>query len=52
MMSEQWPCPHCSYGHYPADLVRLDNERLECGQAFTPAKAADSAAIGFKDSGD
>jgi hypothetical protein len=37
------------------DLVRLDNERLECcqcGQAFTPAKAADSQTIGFRDSAD
>jgi hypothetical protein len=37
---------------YRADLVRLDNERLECcqcGQAFTPAKETDSQAIGFKD---
>ena len=37
---------------YRADLVRLDNERLECcqcGQAFTPGKRADSQAIGFRD---
>ena len=38
---------------YRADLVRLDNERLECcqcGQAFTPATKAESPAIGFSDS--
>jgi len=48
-----WPCPYCGFIHYARDLVRLDNERLECcqcGQAFTPAKAADSQAIGFRDS--
>lgn len=47
-----WPCPYCGYVHYAADLVRLDNERLECcqcGQAFKSAKAADSQAIGFRD---
>jgi hypothetical protein len=30
-----------------------ENEQLECcqcGQAFTPAKAADTQAIGFRDS--
>ena len=34
-----WPCPYCGYVHCAVDLVRLDNERLECcqcGQAFTP----------------
>jgi predicted RNA-binding Zn-ribbon protein involved in translation (DUF1610 family) len=48
-----WPCPYCGYVHYPADLVRLDNERLECyqcGQAFTPVTKADSQTIGFKSS--
>ena len=46
-------CPYCLYVHYRADLVRLDNERLECsqcGQAFTPGKKADSQTIGFKGS--
>ena len=44
-----WPCPYCGYVHYARDLVRLDNERLECcqcGQAFTPATKADSTPIG------
>ena len=48
-----WPCPYCGYVHYPADLVRLDNERLECsqcGQAFTPATKTESQSIGFKGS--
>jgi hypothetical protein len=37
-----WQCLYCGYVHYAADLVRIDNERLECcqcDQAFTPVKA-------------
>jgi hypothetical protein len=53
IQTPSWPCPYCGCVHYARDLVWLENERLECcqcGQAFTPAKAADSRSIGFRDS--
>jgi rubredoxin len=39
-----WRCPHCRFIHRPADLLRLNNDDLQCrqcGQAFpaVPAKA-------------
>src|SRR5262245_61168898 len=35
-----WTCPYCGYEHRAADLLRLDNDNLQCrgcGKAF-PAK--------------
>jgi hypothetical protein len=44
-----WTCPHCCFIHRPADLVRIDDERIrckQCGQAFDtradPANSRDS----------
>ena len=36
-----WSCPYSGYVHYPADLVRLDNERLECCQCGQAVHAGD-----------
>jgi hypothetical protein len=27
-----WTCPHCQFVHKPADLLRLDADRLQCRQ--------------------
>jgi hypothetical protein len=32
-----WPCPHCGHQNTAAEIIRLDNERIQCGnckQAF------------------
>lgn len=36
MMQLEWRCPHCGFAHTPADLMRLDNDTLQCKGCVKP----------------